>query len=119
MLIPSLTSPRPKLIPVPATSAPKSNLGLILKERSFMDRGPMLIFTIVDFFLVLGTTSGSGGTEDDSADDGDEGFVVSVVLEGADVSVGVCSEGSVFIVWYLFVFVLNSEYQTSEGPDDG
>jgi hypothetical protein len=53
MLIPSLTSPRPKLIPVPAIWAPKSNLGLILKERSFMDRGPMLMFTTVDFFLVL------------------------------------------------------------------
>jgi hypothetical protein len=35
MLIPSLMSPRPKLIPVPAIWAPKSNLGLILKDFSY------------------------------------------------------------------------------------
>ena len=64
MLIPSLTSPRPKLIPVPAIWAPKSNLGLILKERSFMDRGPMLMFTTVDFFLVAGRTPAPTGTDD-------------------------------------------------------
>ena len=115
MSIPFRMSPRPKLIPVPAIWAPKSNLGLIFMECSFMDRGPMLMFKIMDFclFLVVGSTT--TGTSDEDSADWDGGFVVLIVLEG------VCSVGLVFIVWYLFEFVLDIQYVpvVSEGPDTG
>ena len=100
-------SPRPKLIPVPAIWAPKSNLGLILKDFSFIDRGPMLMFTTVDFFLVAGSTLTTvAGTDEDSSD-GDGGFVVSAgVLEGDEVSVALCLVVWDFIGWCLLFAVV-------------